>query len=62
MRANRCRTYCVEKDYSTNKLIFRPILKDCKNCEFLKKRVLDKDLSEFIEAQKIKKGKNNDYK
>lgn len=54
MRANRCRIHCIEKDYSQNKLIFKPILKDCKNCEFLKKRVLDKKLEEFIKEQKAK--------
>lgn len=54
MRANRCRIYCVENDYSQNKLIFRPMHEDCKDCEFLKKRVLDKKLEEFIKEQKAK--------
>ena len=54
MRANRCRAHCLQTDYSTNKEIFKPILKDCKNCEFLKKRVLDQKLEEFIKEQKAK--------
>lgn len=57
MRANRCHTYCLERDYSTNKIIFKPIRKECDGCEYLKKRLLDEKLNIFIKSQKIKEEK-----
>ena len=55
MRANRCRLFCIQTDHSTNKAIFEPIHKNCMDCEYFKKRMLDKKLNEFIEAQEAKK-------
>lgn len=58
MRANRCRIFCLQTDLSTNKAIFKPMLKNCMDCEYFKKRLGDKELNKFIEAQKTK-GEDN---
>ena len=55
MRANRCRVFCVQTDFSTNKAIFKPIRENCMDCEYFKKRIRDKELNEFVKSQKIKK-------
>jgi len=59
MRANRCRIFCMQTDFSTNKAIFKPIRENCMDCEYFKKRIRDKELNKFIEAQKIK-GESNE--